>query len=540
MAPAIHVSTAQLTPWWAPTTFGGDLVVSDNDIPAEATDNGPITADSEGLPSSPYVVSTAQTMLFEVTEMFRLERDLLGEREVPTDVYWGIHTLRARENFQISREQIGDAGELVAALASVKAACARANQELGRLDGERADAIVAACEEIRGGLLHKQFVVDLIQGGAGTSTNMNANEVIANRALELLGRERGDYGYLHPNEHVNMSQSTNDVYPTAVRLALISMATRLSDAIRMLASAFGVKAEEFSAIVKIGRTQLQDAVPMTVGQELGAYRSTLLEDVDRLLEVTMLLREVNLGATAIGTGITAPSGYAQCVTAHLSKLTRLPLVVAPDLVEATQDTGVFVTLSGILKRLATKLIKICNDLRLLSSGPRGGLGELQLPAMQAGSSIMPGKVNPVIPEVVNEIAFAVIGHDAVVTLAAQAGQLQLNPFEPIMFRSLRESLDYLTAGCTVLAQRCVQGIRVNHDQLARRTEGSVALCTVLAPQIGYSAASLLAQEALSGDRSVPDLVLEHGLMDEAELAEVILRLQSPHAPVAVLPGNGGS
>ena len=456
----------------------------------------------------------------------RVEHDLLGEREVPAEAYWGIHTLRAIENFPISGDIIGNSADLVVALASVKGACARANNELGQLDEKRMDAILAACDEIRAGAMHDQFVVDLIQGGAGTSSNMNANEVITNRALELLGRERGDYRFLHPNEHVNLSQSTNDVYPTSLRLAAIAAVARLSVAVEALATAFAEKAVEFSDIVKIGRTQLQDAVPMTVGQELGAHRSTLMEEVDRIAEVTQLLCEINLGATAIGTGIAAPVGYADCVVTHLSHMTGLPLVKAPDLVEATQDTGVFVAVSSVLKRLATKLIKICNDLRLLSSGPQSGLGELQLPAMQAGSSIMPGKVNPVIPEVVNQIAFAVIGNDITVTLAAQAGQLQLNPFEPIIFRALRDSLRHLTAGCEVLAERCVAGITVNTERLAHRAEASVALCTVLAPHIGYDAATMLAQEALSSGRGVAELVVERGLLGETQLGDVISSRQT--------------
>lgn len=454
----------------------------------------------------------------------RTEHDLIGTREVPGAAYWGIHTLRATENFPISRETVGDATDLVVALASVKAACARANHELGLLDDERTDAILAACAEIRSGKLHDQFVVDLIQGGAGTSTNMNANEVVANRALELLGRERGDYAYLHPNEHVNLSQSTNDVYPTALCLATITATERLEAALQTLASAFADKATEFADVVKIGRTQLQDAVPMTVGQELGAYKSTLLEEIERLEEVKRLLYEVNLGATAIGTGINAPIGYAAVAVTYLAELTGLPLVGAPDLIEATQDSGAFVAVSGALKRLATKLIKICNDLRLLSSGPQSGLGELRLPPMQAGSSIMPGKVNPVIPEVVNQIAFAAIGNDTTVTLAAQGGQLQLNPFEPIIFKALRDSLEQLTAGCNVLAERCVSGISVNYEQLARRAEASVALCTILAPQIGYAAATVLAQEALTSGRGVAELALEHGLLGEARLAELMLGL----------------
>ena len=461
----------------------------------------------------------------------RTETDLIGPRELPDEAYWGVHTLRAVENFPISRETVGDAAELVDALAAVKAACALANHELGRLDEPRMTAIVAACEEIRAGKLHDQFVVDLVQGGAGTSTNMNANEVIANRALELLGHNRGDYPHLHPNEHVNESQSTNDVYPTALRIAALAATSRLSAAVLLLANTFHEKATEFSDIVKIGRTQLQDAVPMTVGQELGAYHTTLLEEIERLTEVRALLCEVNLGATAIGTGINAPPGFAPCAVRHLAELTNLPLMTAPDLVEATQDTGAFVALSSVLKRLATKLIKICNDLRLLSSGPQGGLGELRLPPMQAGSSIMPGKVNPVIPEVVNQIAFAVIGNDITVTLAAQGGQLQLNPFEPIIFQALRTSLNQLTAGCEVLAERCVAGISVNQDHLALRTEASIALSTLLAPHIGYLAASTIARDALNGGRGVAELVLERGLLTEPELTEIMLGLQSGAAPV---------
>ena len=456
----------------------------------------------------------------------RTETDLIGPRELPDDAYWGVHTLRATENFPISGETVGDATDLVCALAAVKASCARANEQLGQLDRPRSEAIVTACEEIRGGRLHDQFVVDLIQGGAGTSTNMNANEVIANRALELLGHSRGEYQQLHPNEHVNRSQSTNDVYPTALRLAALAAVSSLSVAVEGLAEAFHAKAVEFADVLKIGRTQLQDAVPMTVGQELGAYQTTLLEDLQRLAEVRELLCEVNLGATAIGTGINAPAGFAASAVTYLAELTGLPLKTAPDLVEATQDTGAFVALSGALKRLATKLIKICNDLRLLSSGPQGGLGELRLPAMQAGSSIMPGKVNPVIPEVVNQIAFAVIGNDMTITMAAQAGQLQLNPFEPVIFRALWHSLTQLTTGCQVLAERCVAGISLNREQLTLRTESSIALSTILVPLIGYQAASLLAKDALSQGRGVTELVLERELLSEPELADALLRLRA--------------
>lgn len=459
--------------------------------------------------------------------MPRVEHDLLGAREVPDHAYWGVHTLRAVENFPVSGETIGDAPDLIAGLASVKAACTRANQELGVLDDVRAAAIDRACLEIRAGALHREFVVDLIQGGAGTSTNMNANEVIANRALELLGRTRGDYEHLHPNQHVNLSQSTNDVYPTAVRLALLAGAARLKIAVEHLSDAFGRKAEEYADVVKIGRTQLQDAVPMTLGQELAAFRWMLREDLERIEEASGLLHEVNLGGTAIGTRITSPPGFAECAVRHLAALTELPVRLAPNLIEATQDTGVFVAMSGTLKRLATKLIKICNDLRLLSSGPQAGLGELRLPPMQAGSSIMPGKVNPVIPEVVNQIAFQAIGNDLTVTLAAQGGQLQLNPFEPIIFRALRESISHLTTGCQLLADRCVVGIETNRELLTQHIDASVTVCTALVPVIGYAAATGLAQDALTTGRPVTQLALDRGLVTESQLAHVLMLLARP-------------
>ena len=373
----------------------------------------------------------------------RREHDLLGDRDVPSDAYYGVHTLRAVENFPISGTPISIYPDLIAALASIKLAAARSNRQLGLLDETRADAIVAAAEEIRAGRLHEQFVVDVIQGGAGTSTNMNANEVIANRALELLGRPKGDYKFLHPNEHVNMSQSTNDVYPTALKLAAYSGILRLVDAMAVLRQAFERKSAEFNDIIKMGRTQLQDAVPMTLGQEFLTYAVMLGEDEQRLKEAVLLVCEINMGATAIGTGINAHPDYARLVCEHLRDVTAIPVVTASNLIEATQDCGAFVQLSGVLKRVAVKLSKTCNDLRLLSSGPRVGLGEINLPPMQAGSSIMPGKVNPVIPEVVNQIAFEVIGNDVTVSFAAEAGQLQLNAFEPIIAHSLFKSVNHL-------------------------------------------------------------------------------------------------
>src|SRR3982075_2144622 len=411
----------------------------------------------------------------------RREHDLLGDRDVPADAYYGVHTLRAVENFPISGTPISIYPDLIAALASIKLAAARSNRELGLLDATRADAIVAAAEEIAAGRLHEQFVVDVIQGGAGTSTNMNANEVIANRALELLGRAKGDYRFLHPNEHVNMSQSTNDVYPTALKLAAWSGIMRLVDAMAVLGLAFEKKSDEFKDIVKMGRTQLQDAVPMTLGQEFSTYAVMLGEDEERLREAAQLIREINLGATAIGTGINAPPGYPSLACARLAEITGIALVVSANLVEATQDAGAFVQLSGVLKRIAVKLSKTCNDLRLLSSGPRAGLGEIALPAVQAGSSIMPGKVDPVIPEGVDQIAFEGIGNDITVTMAAEGGQLQLNAFEPIIAHSLFESLRHLAAGCRTLTDRCVVGITANRERARRLLDESTALVTALSP-----------------------------------------------------------
>ncbi len=453
--------------------------------------------------------------------MTRLEHDLLGERDVPAEAYYGIHTLRAIENFPITGQPISSAPELLVALASVKQAAAITNRELGLLDAERAAVIVAACEEIRGGALHDHFVVDVIQGGAGTSSNMNANEVIANRGLELLGHPRGAYRHLHPIEHVNMSQSTNDVYPTALRIALRLEIDRLRAAMAHLRGAFEAKAAEFADVLKMGRTQLQDAVPMTLGQEFSTYAVMLAEDEERLREAGLLIQEVNLGATAIGTGLNAPPDYAALVCAHLSRITGVPLITASNLVEATQDAGAFVQLSGVLKRVAVKLSKTCNDLRLLSSGPRAGLGEINLPAVQAGSSIMPGKVNPVIPEVVNQIAFEVIGNDVTVTFAAEAGQLQLNAFEPVIAHNLFNSLIYLRNGCLTLADRCVVGITANREHLRRSVENSIGIVTALNPYIGYENATAIAKDAHETGASVYELVLAKGLMDKAELDRVL-------------------
>ena len=447
----------------------------------------------------------------------RLEHDLLGEREIPNDRLFGVQTLRAVENFAISAVRVRDFPTLIVGIAAVKEAAAEANRDLGLLSSPIAQAIIDACRELREGKHHRDFKVDMIQGGAGTSTNMNANEVIANRALELMGHDRGRYDIISPNSHVNLSQSTNDVYPTAIKLAMHSSIDDLKSAMGALAGAFLLKGEEFSQHLKMGRTQLQDAVPMTLGQEFTAFAHTMLEDVDRLTEAQALIREINMGATAIGTGITATVGYAESVRNHLSRITGLELITAPDLVEATSDTGVFVQLSGVLKRCAVKLSKICNDLRLLSSGPRAGLGEINLPPMQPGSSIMPGKVNPVIPEVVNQVCFEVIGGDVTVTLAAEGGQLQLNVFEPIIAYRLLNSMTILTRACEVLKVRCVDGITANVERMRYFVEHSIGIVTALVPILGYETSTEIAKKALDSGRGVYELVLESGLMTRAEL-----------------------
>ncbi len=455
------------------------------------------------------------------TAEFRVEHDLLGNRNVPFAAYYGIHTLRAVENFPISGQALSTAPALVEALAAIKQAAAEANMDLGLLDRAQGDAIIAACQEIRAGKLHEQFVVDLIQGGAGTSTNMNANEVIANRALELMGHVKGDYAHLHPNEHVNLSQSTNDVYPTALKLAAAAGVADLIGAMRALQGAFADKATEFADILKMGRTQLQDAVPMTLGQEFGTYAMMLSEDALRLGEAVQLIREINLGATAIGTGITAHPAYAEKVREKLSAIIGIELITAPDLIEATQDCGAFVQLSGVLKRVAVKLSKTCNDLRLLSSGPRAGFNEINLPARQAGSSIMPGKVNPVIPEVVNQVAFEVIGNDITITMAAEAGQLQLNAFEPIIFYSMSRSISHLTHACATLEVNCIRGITANRDVLRRIVEQSIGIVTALNPYIGYENATAIAIEAHQTGRGVYEIVLEKGLLPREKLDEIL-------------------
>lgn len=454
--------------------------------------------------------------------------------EIPAGAYWGIHTARALENFPITRRAIHNYPDLITALALVKQAAARANAELGVLDPAKAEVIDRVCQEIIDGALHKEFTVGVIQGGAGTSTNMNTNEVIANRALELMGHGFGEYSHLHPIDDVNRSQSTNDVYPTAIKLAMVLGIKRLLEEHALLSRAFHAKGREFNDILKIGRTQLQDAVPMTLGQEFRGFAHTLEEDYDRLAEVMPLLNEINMGATAIGTGITADPRYAEAVRRHLVEITGIPMITSPDLIEATSDTGVYMTLSGTLKRAAVKLSKICNDLRLTSSGPQAGLGEIALPPRQAGSSIMPGKVNPVIPEVVNQVAFSIIGADATVTAAAEAGQLQLNAFEPVIAHSILQSLSWLTKACYTLRVNCIDGIEANTSRLAAQVESSVGVVTALTPYIGYAAAATLAHTALTTNSSIADLVVSTGLMEADDVARVL----SPERLSGMVPVTG--
>ncbi len=451
----------------------------------------------------------------------RLEHDLLGNFEVPSDAYWGVHTGRAVQNFPITGVPIGHYRSLIQALALVKSAAADANFSVGELDKDVHDAIVQACAEVAEGKFDSQFVVDAIQGGAGTSTNMNANEVIANRALEIAGHAKGDYDHIHPLNHVNMSQSTNDVYPTAIKVALILELRELVKAMDHLRNSFASKATEFRDVIKMGRTQLQDAVPMTLGQEFATFARMVMEDEQRLRELVPLLCEINLGGTAIGTQLNAPIGYVAAVTKRLGELTGIDFVSAADMIEATQDAGVFVMVSGVLKRVAVKLSKTSNDLRLLSSGPRAGFGEINLPAMQAGSSIMPGKVNPVIPEVVNQVAFAVIGYDMTVTMAAEGGQLQLNAFEPIITRALMMGITQLRQACYTLADRCVDGITANREKLRESVENSIGLVTALSPMLGYENATEVAKRALHEDKTVRQVVLELGLMTADEFSQVL-------------------
>ncbi|MBK6418562.1 MAG: aspartate ammonia-lyase [Ignavibacteria bacterium] len=450
----------------------------------------------------------------------RTEHDFLGERQLPDNAYYGVQTLRGSENFHITGIPISHATSFIAAFGYVKKAAALANKDLGVVEPEIADAICKACDAIIAGELHDQFIVDVIQGGAGTSTNMNANEVIANKALEILGRPKGDYDVVHPNNHVNFSQSTNDAYPTAFRLSLYIEIGKLIEELGRLQESFAKKGREFKDVIKMGRTQLQDAVPMTLGQEFESFSVNIGEDLRRLEEARALITEVNLGATAIGTSINAPEGYPALSVKYLAEVSGVPVILSHNLIEATWDNGAYVQVSGVLKRVAVKLSKICNDLRLLSSGPRCGFNEINLPRLQPGSSIMPGKVNPVIPEVVNQVCFLVIGNDVTVTFAAEAGQLQLNVMEPVLAYCLFQSIETLTNACSTLRERCIDGITANAEHARSMVMNSIGIVTALNPILGYEVSAAIAKEAYETGGSVIDIVRAKGLLDDAKIDEI--------------------
>ncbi len=451
----------------------------------------------------------------------RIEHDFLGEKEIPNEVYYGIQTTRALENFHITGTPISKEPLFIKAFAYVKKAAALANHQCGVLSREVTDAIVYASDKLIAGEYLDQFVTDMIQGGAGTSVNMNVNEVIANVGLEHMGHAKGMYNILHPNNHVNCSQSTNDAYPTAFRLALYWKIQAFIESLEALQQSFAQKAAEFKEVLKMGRTQLQDAVPMTLGAEFHGFSTTIKEDIQRLKEVKMLICEINMGATAIGTSINAPQGYPQLVTDILAEITEVPVVLAEDLIEATCDTGAYVQVSGVMKRCAVKVSKICNDLRLLSSGPRAGLNEINLPRMQPGSSIMPGKVNPVIPEVVNQTAYYVIGADMTVTMAAEAGQLQLNVMEPVIAYSLFNSLTFLENACFTLQAKCIDGITANEEICRNMVMNSIGIVTSLNPILGYEESASIAKEALATGKSIHEItVLERKLITQAKWDEI--------------------
>ncbi len=454
-------------------------------------------------------------------KLYRIEKDFLGEKEIELNKYYGIQTLRAKENFDITKTDISLFPSFIKSLVKVKKACALTNYELGDLTDIQKDAIIQACNEIIDGKFHNQFIVDPIQGGAGTSTNMNANEVIANRALEILGKPKSSYEIIHPNNHINMSQSTNDVYPTAIKLTLHELIYKLKDSLRFLRDCFEEKSIEFKDVLKMGRTQLQDAVPMTLGQEFKTFAVMIDDDIYRLRNVQALLKEVNLGATAIGTGINTKATYQRKVISNLREVTGVDYVSAGDLIEATQDTGSFVHISGMLKSIAIKISKICNDLRLLSSGPRAGLNEINLPPLQPGSSIMPGKVNPVMPEVVNQVAFEVIGADMTIAMASEHGQLQLNVFEPLIAFKLFNSINMMRRAFHSLGEKCIKGITANEEVCMNNILNSVTLVTCLNPILGYEKSSAIAKEALKTNKRVYDIILEQELFTKEELDELL-------------------
>ena len=454
-------------------------------------------------------------------KLHRIEKDFLGEKEIELDKYYGVQTLRAKENFNITTLGISIFPTFIIALAKVKKACALTNYELGDLTDIQKNAIVQACDRIIAGEFHDQFIVDPIQGGAGTSTNMNANEVIANVALEILGYPKSSYDIIHPNNHINMSQSTNDVYPTAIKIALYELIFKLQDSLKILRDSFHNKAVEFKDILKMGRTQLQDAVPMTLGQEFKTYATMIDDDIFRLSRAQDMLKEVNLGATAIGTGINTKPEYQELVIKNLRIVTGTEYYKANDMIEATQDTGSFAQISGRFKSIAIKVSKICNDLRLLSSGPRAGLNEINLPPMQPGSSIMPGKVNPVMPEVVNQVAFEVIGADTTISIASEHGQLQLNVFEPLIAYKLFISINMMRRAFESLTEKCIKGITANPEICMNNVLNSATLVTSLNPILGYEKSSAIAKEALRTGKRVYDILLEQELFTKEELDELL-------------------
>lgn len=458
-----------------------------------------------------------------MTKATRTEVDLLGEMEIDDVHYYGIHTARALENFQISNAKIGDFPFFIQGLILTKKACAAANREIGTLPAEKADLILRACDEILGQLdgYTQCFPSDVFQGGAGTSVNMNANEVIANVGLVMQGHPKGSYDILHPNDHVNKSQSTNDAYPTAFRVAIYFYLNDLLKRLETLIFELSKKAREFAKVLKMGRTQLQDAVPMSLGDEFGAWATNLREEIKNLRMARDLILELNLGGTAIGTGVNAPRGFSDLAIGYLRQYTGGAFVKAENLIEATSDCGAYVMISGALKRTSVKLSKICNDLRLLSSGPRCGLNEINLPEMQAGSSIMPAKVNPVIPEVVNQVCFKIIGNDVSISFAAEAGQLQLNVMEPVLAQCMFESIELLSNACVTLAHKCVSGITANAEHTYNMVMASVGLITFLNPYIGHHQGDLIGREAVASGKSIRELVLEKGLLTEDQLDRIL-------------------
>jgi aspartate ammonia-lyase len=451
--------------------------------------------------------------------IMRIEHDMLGEMQIDDNAYYGIHTARAMQNFAITGIPIHPA--LIGALVTVKKAAAVTNRGIGALEDRVADAIIATCDEILSGALREQFIVDCMQGGAGTSANMNANEVIANRAIELLNGRKGDYALVHPLDHVNLYQSTNDVFPTAVRIAAICLLKPVTEQFAALQTALQEKEEEFSDVIKIGRTQLQDAVPITLGQEFGAWAQCIARDRWRLYKAEERLRQVNIGGTAVGTGLNAPKVYIFTMIERLRELTKIGLARAEYMMDPTQNCDVFVEVSGLLKAGAVNLSKIANDLRLLSSGPRAGIGEIILPAVQAGSSIMPGKVNPVIAEAVNQVAFQIMADDLAITLASQAGQLELNAFLPLIAKNLFEMLDLLQHVLPLFINRCIKGIKSNTECCLQKLEGSFVLATVLSGYLGYDMATDVALICQKTGRPVREIVLEKKLLDQKTLDEIL-------------------